>query len=80
AYGSLVPRDLDGLLVAGRNLSCDSPAHNPLREIPESWVMGEAAGVAAALAVEQRVAARRVPISRLQAALRDQGALVDARA
>lgn len=80
AYGSLVPRDLDGLLVAGRNLSCDSPAHNPLREIPECWVMGEAAGVAAALAVEQRVAARRVPISRLQAALRDQGALVDARA
>ena len=50
-YGSLVPRELEGLLVAGRNLSCDVRSHNPLREVPECWVMGQGAGVGAALAV-----------------------------
>ena len=75
--GSLIPRDLNGMLVAGRNLSCDAQAHNPLREIPECWVMGEAAGAAAALAVQQRAAVREVEIPVLQNRLRDAGALVD---
>ncbi len=28
--GCLVPREMDGLLAAGRNVSCDRQAHNPL--------------------------------------------------
>ena len=75
--GSLIPRDLDGMLVAGRNLSCDASAHNLLREIPECWVMGQAAGVTAALAVRQRAAVREVEMPVLQGQLRDAGALVD---
>ncbi|HEX2185643.1 MAG TPA: FAD-dependent oxidoreductase, partial [Chloroflexota bacterium] len=77
-YGCLVPRRLEGLLAAGRNLSCDPQAHNPLREVPECWVMGQGAGVAAALAVRQAVPPRRVPVPALQAALRQQGAIVGA--
>ncbi len=62
-YRSLVPERLDGLLAAGRNLSADTRAHAALREIPECWVMGEAAGVAAvhALADKVDVARRRHP-------------------
>ena len=75
-YGSLVPRELDGLLVAGRNLSCDVRSHNPLREVPECWVMGQGAGVGAALAVRNGVAARAVPVAELQAELRRQDAIV----
>jgi 2-polyprenyl-6-methoxyphenol hydroxylase-like FAD-dependent oxidoreductase len=77
-YGCLLPGDLDGILVAGRNLSCDPQSHNPLREVPECWVMGQGAGVAAAIAVRDGVNARDVPISDLQQALRHQGAIVDA--
>jgi hypothetical protein len=75
-YGCLVPARLDGLLAAGRNLSADPAAHNPLREVPECWVMGQGAGVAAALAVRDRVALRDVSVAALQAHLREQGALV----
>ncbi|MCC6180030.1 MAG: FAD-dependent oxidoreductase [Chloroflexi bacterium] len=75
--GSLIPRDLDGMLVAGRNLSCDVQAHNLLREIPECWVMGEAAGSAAALAVRQQGVVREVDVPALQDHLREAGALVD---
>ena len=73
-YGCLVPRDLDGLLVAGRAVSCDATSHSFLREIPQCWLTGHAAGAAAALAVSSRVTPRAVEIAALQAALRLQGA------
>ncbi|MGE0224729.1 MAG: FAD-dependent oxidoreductase [Acetobacteraceae bacterium] len=73
-YGSLVPAALDGLLVAGRAISCDATSHSFLREIPQCWMTGQAAGVAAALAVAHRVAPRAVPVAALQAELLRQGA------
>ena len=75
-YGALVPASLDGLLVAGRAISCDATSHSFLREVPQCWLTGQAAGTAAALAVAQAVAPRAVAIDRLQAALERQGALV----
>jgi hypothetical protein len=71
-YGSLVPRDMDGLLVAGRHISCDPSSHSFMREIPQCWLTGQAAGVAAALAVAQSCAPRAVAITSLRQALRDQ--------
>ena len=78
-YGSLVPRDLDGLLACGRHLSCDTNSHGFLREIPQCWVTGQAAGVAAAQAVQEGVEPRHVPIAPLQAALARQGVYLQAR-
>ena len=51
-------------------------SHNPLREVPECWVMGQGAGVGAALAVDRGVAARAAPVAEMQAELRRQGAIV----
>jgi hypothetical protein len=73
-YGALVPVALDGLLAPGRHLSCDPNSHSFLREIPQCWMTGQAAGTAAALAVAGGVAPRAVPIPDLQAALRVGGA------
>jgi hypothetical protein len=75
--GCLVPQTLDGVIAAGRNLSCDPQSHNPLREVPECWVMGQGAGVAAAVAVSAGVHIRNANIQRVQAELRDQGAIID---
>ncbi len=75
-YGALVPVALDGLLVAGRAVSCDATSHSFLREVPQCWMTGQAAGVAAALAAGARVAPRAVPIARLQEELARQGVLV----
>jgi hypothetical protein len=76
-YRSLLPVSMDGLLAAGRNLSADTKSHAALREIPECWVMGEAAGVAATLAVDRGVDVRDIDVTALQAQLEKQGGLVD---
>ena len=52
-YGSLVPAELDNILGAGRHVACDANSHTFLREIPQCWLTGQAAGVAAALAAGQ---------------------------
>jgi hypothetical protein len=75
-YGALVPASLDGLLVAGRAMSCDATSHSFLREIPQCWMTGQAAGVAAALAAGAGIKPRDVPVRQLQDALAGQGALV----
>jgi hypothetical protein len=73
-YGCLVPRQIDGLLVAGRHISCDPSSHSFLREIPQCWLTGQAAGAAAALAAAHGCLPRDVPIAELQTLLLRQGA------
>lgn len=75
-YGSLVPEKVDGLLVAGKHISCDMHSHSFLREIPQCWMTGHAAGAAAALAAQQGKAPRQLDVRQLQTALREQGAYV----
>jgi hypothetical protein len=75
-YRCMVPERLDGLLAAGRNLSADTRSHAALREIPECWAMGEAAGVAAVHAMDDAVELRAIDVARLQAQLVRQGAIV----
>lgn len=73
-YGALVPRSLDGLLACGRHIACDRNSHGFMREIPQCWLTGQAAGTAAALAARDRVEPRAVSVDALQAALLAQGA------
>jgi hypothetical protein len=75
-YGALVPARLDGLLACGRHISSDASSHGFMREIPQCWLTGQAAGVAAAVAVNSKVQPRAVDIRAVQAALRKQGVFV----
>jgi hypothetical protein len=75
-YGALVPEKLDGLLACGRHISCDKNSHGFMREIPQCWITGQAAGAAAALAVSQGVEPRQVDVASLQRALVAQGAFL----
>ena len=54
-YPSLVAADVDGLLMAGRNISGDFVAHSSYRVTGNSVPMGEAAGIAAARSVAKQV-------------------------
>jgi hypothetical protein len=47
-----------------------------MREIPQCWLTGQAAGVAAAQAAAARADLRTLPISPLQRALREQGVVL----
>jgi hypothetical protein len=73
-YRSLVPKQIDNLLVAGRHYSATAAAQKMSREIPPCMAMGEAAGTAAALALAANVLPRNVDIPHLQRTLRAQGA------
>ena len=72
-YRCLVPPDRDGLLVAGRCVSCDYLAMNTLRLIVPCFATGQAAGVAAALAARAGIAPRAVAPEELRGVLRQQG-------
>ncbi|MDN4588316.1 FAD-dependent oxidoreductase [Xenophilus aerolatus] len=72
-YGALVPKQLDGLLACGRHISCDRNSHGFMREIPQCWITGQAAGVAAALASRGGIAPRSVDVGALQSELLSQG-------
>jgi glycine/D-amino acid oxidase-like deaminating enzyme len=73
-YRTLVPKLVDNLLVAGRHYSATSSAQKLSREIPPCMAMGEAAGVAAAMALDAGIDVRAVDVKALQAKLRAQGA------
>ncbi|MGA9596645.1 MAG: FAD-dependent oxidoreductase, partial [Acidimicrobiia bacterium] len=75
-YRCIVPRDVDGLLVAGRCLSADHDAHASVRSMGQCMAVGQAAGVAAALAVAGRTSPRDVPVPVLQQQLRAMGGVV----
>src|SRR5690606_3006703 len=73
-YGCLIPRALDGLLAAGRHISCDANSHGFMREIPQCWLTGHAAGVGAAVAANRGVQPRDADVNEVRAVLREQGA------
>jgi 2-polyprenyl-6-methoxyphenol hydroxylase-like FAD-dependent oxidoreductase len=72
-YGALVPRDLDNLLVGGRHIATDGQTQAFMREIPQCWLTGQAAGAAAAIAAQADAPAAAIDVSRLQDELRRQG-------
>ncbi|HRJ73164.1 MAG TPA: FAD-dependent oxidoreductase [Terrimicrobiaceae bacterium] len=51
-YRCLTPRGLKNVLVAGRSISCERIVHGSIRVMPVCLAMGEAAGLAAAMAVQ----------------------------
>ncbi len=65
-YRCLVPAGVDGLLLAGRNISGTHMAHSNYRVMPICVAMGEAAGIAAALAVKEGRELRDVDVSQIQ--------------
>jgi hypothetical protein len=79
-YRALIPSDrgLDNLLAPGRHMSCDPQTQAFMREIPQCWLTGQAAGVAAAHAVASGSSVAEVDVSALQAELRRQGVYLQA--
>lgn len=70
----LLPRGLDGILVAGRAISGTHEAHSSYRVMPISMATGQGAGVCAALAAKRGLMPRELDLREVQAELRRQGA------
>ena len=65
-YRCLIPERVRGLLLAGRNISGTHMAHSNYRVMPICLAMGEAAGVAAALAALRGVDVREIEAREIQ--------------
>lgn len=72
-YRCLLPKGVEQLLVAGRCISADHDAHARSRNMPACMATGQAAGVAAAVAIDAGTTVRQAPVARIQAALRALG-------
>ena len=75
-YRMLTPRGIDNLLVAGRCASMTHDGQSAARVSGACFVMGEAAGTAAALALSGNTPPRDIDTAALQAQLKRQGAFV----
>jgi len=64
-YESLIPKELDGLLAAGRCIGAAGYAWEIFRVIPAAALTGEAAGIAAALCAERGIRPRDLPYGEL---------------
>lgn len=79
-YRCLIPREIDNLLVAGRSISCERPVLGAVRVMPVCMSMGEAAGIAAARMIRDRLSdVRHVKVQTIQQRLRENGGFMPSR-
>ncbi len=76
-YRSLVPNNINNLLVAGKTISCESQAAGGLRCMPSCIAMGEAAGIAAAISIKESTRVENIDVQELQRKLIANGAILD---
>lgn len=72
-YRTLTPKGLTNVLVAGRCVSTDRSMQASIRVMPGCYITGQAAGVAAAMAVQADTDTRGIDVTQLQAKLKAMG-------
>ncbi|MBR2793672.1 MAG: FAD-dependent oxidoreductase [Solobacterium sp.] len=75
-FGTLVPKETEGLLVACRAFSSDDEANSVFNLVPHCFCFGQAAGTAAALAVQKGCTVRELPYPELKEALLAQDVIL----
>lgn len=65
-YGCLLPKNVEGLLLSGRNISGSHLAHSNFRIMSVCIAIGEAAGVAASISVKQNLKLSQVDVKEIQ--------------
>jgi len=73
-YRCLVPNNLNGLLVAGRGISSQHSPYESLRAPACAMAIGQAAGVAAAIAADKNLSPRQIEVADVRQTLIQQGA------
>ena len=73
---SLIPLDIENLIVAGRAISASSDAAGAVRVMPPCMAMGHAAGITAAISALKGIAPRKVEAGDVRAQLLKEGAFL----
>lgn len=74
---SLIARDAKNLLMAGRGFSCDQLVLSSARVSTSSSMMGQAAGIAAAMAAAKDCGVRNLDPGEVQKAIKRRGGKLD---
>ncbi len=69
-FRCMIPVGIENLLVAGRSISMERTALAAVRVMPNCLGMGEAAGIAAAIAARDGLTTRQVDIKKVQAEIK----------
>ncbi|MEG2583842.1 MAG: FAD-dependent oxidoreductase [Oscillospiraceae bacterium] len=72
-YRCFVPKKVDNLLLAGRNISGTHLAHSNYRVMPICANMGQSVGIAAAICAKNNIIPRNLDVHKLQEVLSLQG-------
>lgn len=73
-YRTLTPKGFENLLVAGRCISCDRYIQGSVRVMPGCYITGQAAGLAASIAIDKNTDTRGFDVRELQIKLKEIGA------
>lgn len=73
---AMIAKDLDNLMMAGRCVSSDRATNSALRVKSSCMAMGQAAGTAAAIALQTGVPVHQVPAAHVREVLDQNGAII----
>ena len=76
-YRALIPKGVTNVLIAGRMMTVDTPAHNSTRNTVCCLACGQAAGTAAALACRDKRDPEYLDVAQLREALESAGTLLE---
>ncbi len=76
-YRTLIPKNTSNILVAGRCFSANHVAHSSIRSMGQCMVMGEAAGIAAAICAKENIEPVTLDAQRLRQLLFQNGAIIN---
>lgn len=76
-YRTLLPQNLENVLVAGRCFSASHDAHASVRSMAQCMAMGQAAGIAAAYCSHHRTDTRSIPFAVLRQRLLASQAILE---
>lgn len=76
-YRTMLPKQVENLIVAGRCISADREAMGSIRVGATCGAIGHAAGIAAAMSAQSAIAPRLLNVPLLQQKIKDQNGLID---
>ncbi|WP_114750213.1 FAD-dependent oxidoreductase [Pleomorphovibrio marinus] len=75
-YGTIVPQKSQITWVVGRCFSATHDAHASCRSMGQTMSMGQAAGLAACISLDDNLSAPEIPVAKLQDKLQELGAIL----
>lgn len=76
-YRCVIPKSVDGLFLAGRNISMEQAPWQSARSMAPNMAIAQATGTAAAICAKKECQPREIDARRLRRILRDQGAVME---